>query len=222
VLENLSFPFSKPNILDVKLGTELYDASASPEKRERMIATARATTSYETGVRLTGFQVYDNSTGQPVVTPKSYGKTIKPADLSDGITRFFPVPTAEQTQGLPPQLLLPILRGTRKNVAEIRAAIARVEMRMVGGSILVIYEGDHTRAKEALEKFDEAKVGEVDEDEDDEEEESAKVGPPYLVKLIDFAHTSIAEGQGPDVGVLKGLDTVLELLDERIEAVSTL
>ena len=57
VLENLSFPFKKPNILDIKLGTILYDESASPEKVERMIKTAKETTSLETGVRLTGFQV---------------------------------------------------------------------------------------------------------------------------------------------------------------------
>ena len=57
VLENLSFSFLKPNILDIKLGTVLYDESASPEKVARMKKTAQETTSSETGVRLTGFQV---------------------------------------------------------------------------------------------------------------------------------------------------------------------
>jgi len=57
VLENLSNAFSKPNILDIKLGTRLYDDEANEEKQARMIETAKATTSFETGVRLTGFQV---------------------------------------------------------------------------------------------------------------------------------------------------------------------
>ena len=57
MLENLSHAFAKPNILDIKLGTVLYDDAASPEKRARMEKTARETTSLETGVRLTGFQV---------------------------------------------------------------------------------------------------------------------------------------------------------------------
>ena len=57
VLENLLFPFFKPNILDIKLGTVLYDETASPEKVARMQKTARETTSLETGIRLTGFQV---------------------------------------------------------------------------------------------------------------------------------------------------------------------
>ena len=57
MLENLSHAFAKPNILDIKLGTVLYGDDASPEKRARMEKTARDTTSFETGVRLTGFQV---------------------------------------------------------------------------------------------------------------------------------------------------------------------
>jgi hypothetical protein len=57
VLENLSHPFLKPNILDIKLGTVLYDEEAAEEKKERMKKTARDTTSGETGIRLTGFQV---------------------------------------------------------------------------------------------------------------------------------------------------------------------
>lgn len=57
VLENLAFTFNKPNIIDIKLGTVLFDQDASAEKRERMEKAARATTSHETGIRLTGFQV---------------------------------------------------------------------------------------------------------------------------------------------------------------------
>jgi len=57
VLENLANRFSKPNILDIKLGTRLYDDDASEEKKARMIKTAAATTSLTTGIRLTGFQV---------------------------------------------------------------------------------------------------------------------------------------------------------------------
>jgi len=49
--------FRKPNILDIKLGTLLYDEDAPPEKRAKMEAKTRNTTSGEVGIRLTGFQV---------------------------------------------------------------------------------------------------------------------------------------------------------------------
>ena len=59
VLENLTFPFLRPNILDVKLGTVLYAEGAPADKVARMEKTARETTSASTGIRLTGFQVRD-------------------------------------------------------------------------------------------------------------------------------------------------------------------
>ena len=62
VLENLAHKFSRPNILDIKLGTQLYDDEASEEKKARMIQAAKATTSLQTGVRLTGFQVCEHAT----------------------------------------------------------------------------------------------------------------------------------------------------------------
>lgn len=57
VIENAAHGFLKPNIIDIKLGTILWDEAAPPAKKERMVNTARRTTSGETGVRLTGFQV---------------------------------------------------------------------------------------------------------------------------------------------------------------------
>lgn len=57
VLSNASHPFTHPCILDVKLGTVLYDEDATAEKRARMTKRALDTTSAETGIRLTGFQV---------------------------------------------------------------------------------------------------------------------------------------------------------------------
>ena len=57
MLENLAFAFGRPNILDIKLGTVLYADDAPPEKRERMLKAARETTSLQTGIRITGFQV---------------------------------------------------------------------------------------------------------------------------------------------------------------------
>ncbi|KIJ96034.1 hypothetical protein K443DRAFT_296700 [Laccaria amethystina LaAM-08-1] len=113
-----------------------------------MEKTARDATSFETGVRLTGFQVYDNATSLPVITPKSYGKSIKPSDLPDGILRFFPVGQAPRSSsGLPKQTLLPILRVIREDVAGIQQVFLTLEIRLVGGSLFIIYEADWARAE---------------------------------------------------------------------------
>jgi 1D-myo-inositol-tetrakisphosphate 5-kinase/inositol-polyphosphate multikinase len=241
VLENLSHSFSKPNILDIKLGTVLYDESASPEKRARMEKTALATTSGEAGIRITGFQVYDNSTSEPVITPKSYGKSIKVSDLPEAIARFFPIaPTAPSSSesttppapslGLPQPILLSILELLREDVADILEALKNIHLRIVGGSLLIVYEADRERAAEGVKAFELEAISDgssdeqqVDEEgnEDEEEEEDGKkpLGPPYIVKLIDFAHTRFKPGEGADEGVLLGLSMVLTLLNGRIEQV---
>jgi len=228
VLENLSHKFIRPNILDIKLGTVLHDDDAPPEKVERMRATARNTTSLETGVRLTGFQVHDNATKQAVNTPKTYGKSIKAADLPDGIARFFPAAhpgagadTEDGRFGLPPRVLLTIITAVRAEIAQIRGALAGIEMRMVGGSLLVVYEADWERAESGIAAHlaapAEGEAQEDDEDEDDEDDDEEEgPGPAFVVKLIDFAHTKVEEGLGPAEGVLLGVDTVLRLLDGRI------
>lgn len=176
--------------------------------------------------------------GVPVVTPKAYGKSIKPAQLPEGIARFFPLAASEAGAaqespqaaapgdavgtGLPADVLLPVLESLREDVAAIREALSEAHVRMVGASLLVVYEADWERAREGVKTWLEGEGDEdeeEDEEEDDEDDEGKKPSPPYAVKLIDFAHTRLVPGQGPDKGVLLGLETVLNLLDGRIQQV---
>lgn len=250
VLENVTGGFRKPNILDVKLGTVLYDEETPPEKRKRAEKKARYTTTGDVGIRLTGFQVFGNKARQPLVFPKSYGMSISTAELSAGITRFFPVhgsmaglPGSESggqlDVGLPDTLLVPILRSIRKSVQELRDILSSIELRMISSSLLIVYEGDWDRAEMGVEWLakqsasisseedgeeinEDTEVEEWEEDEESEEDGSDEEMPesPCVVRLIDFAHTRLKPGEGPDVGLLKGLDTLLGLLDGRIASVA--
>ncbi|KAF9480843.1 hypothetical protein BDN70DRAFT_876998 [Pholiota conissans] len=103
-----------------------------------------------------GFQVYDNITSKPINTPKSYGKSIKPSELAEGLARFFPIGSpipallsesdGTPSHGLPHDTLIPLLKAIRSEIAMIREILAYVEMRMVGGSLLIIYEADWEKA----------------------------------------------------------------------------
>ncbi|KAH9977832.1 hypothetical protein BGW80DRAFT_1435531 [Lactifluus volemus] len=223
-----------------KLGTVLYDEDAPPDKKERMRNSARRTTSGETGIRLTGFQVFGNKMSQPIVVPKAYGKSISSSELPTGIARFFPVGDsmtlgAQSYVGLPSTLLLPILRSIRKSVQELRDILSTIELRLVGSSLLLFTKGTGTarrwedqRIEEEKHEYADIEVDGVQDEEGVEEEEEEEVSEddseddgnnlPCVVRLIDFAHTRLKRGQGPDSGVLKGLDTVLNLLDGRIES----
>lgn len=174
--------------------------------------------------------MYDIHKDVPVNTPKSYGKTIKPSDLPNGIARFFPIAsesaeaklddvTEAVGTGLRADILLPVLESLREDTAEIREALSQVHTRMVGASLLMIYEADLERAREGVKYWVEGEGSEEEEEEEDDDGDNKKPSPPFAVKLIDFAHTHLVPGEGPDEGVLFGVDTVLRLLDGRIEEI---
>jgi 1D-myo-inositol-tetrakisphosphate 5-kinase/inositol-polyphosphate multikinase len=152
--------------------------------------------------------------------------------------------TGEQLDvGLPKTLLVPILRSIRKSVQEIRDLLSTMELRLVGSSLLIVYEGDWDRAELGVqwlaeqlasmsveedegreETYEDTEDEDIEGSEGDEEsdEDSSDEGSesPFVVRLIDFAHTRLKPGQGADVGVLKGLDSLLGLLDGRIASIS--
>lgn len=298
-MENIASAFSRPNILDIKLGTVLYDDNASPEKRERMLKAARATTSLETGVRITGFQVicivfaqnhlliallkvYNNKTHTPTIVPKTYGKSIRTDQLPEAMRHFFPLNTSEaansfslsqpQTSGEPnasstdssasasneereglglPLSLLPvILRGILGRTRALREAMAESELRLIGSSLLIVYEANWERAAQLLaspvvpgrEKAETEALavdaegtivvegdgyaeddenGGSREDDDEEDEDEDEDRLPYAVSLIDFAHTKLVTGLGADERVLFGIDTVIRLLEGRLTEVES-
>ncbi|ODN80070.1 hypothetical protein L198_07880 [Cryptococcus wingfieldii CBS 7118] len=333
VLENLSYAYTRPNIMDAKLGTVLFGPDANDEKRKRMDKQAHETTTHETGLRLTGCQTWHAPTGSYISTPKSFGKTITASQLPEGMVRFFPLPSDEipslaippsppptatstsageatssseaaahllppepstsstqtadlpptpvtakppsstpsppsyASHAIPPRLLFRILTLLLAELDRLAQVLGGLEMRFVGSSVLIVYEADGARLEAALDRAEERRAvralraasgegegeGEMDpmsrrsafsddgsscsasfseEEEDDEsveedldldgvreDERRARKCPPLTVKMIDFAHTWLAEGEGPDEGVLKGLKTLRGLVEGRREEV---
>ncbi|WRT68814.1 uncharacterized protein IL334_005794 [Kwoniella shivajii] len=323
VIENLSYAFAHPNILDVKLGTVLYGPDASEEKKSRMDKQARETTTHETGIRLTGCQTWHSPTQKYIITPKSFGKSISSSQLPSGMIRFFPLPsdsisslvvppspapTTASTTGageshlpsiaesssshavdstteipltplsadqssesysnhaITPSLLVKVLDLVLLEINNLITVLSELEIRFVGGSVLIVYEGDPAKLSESIDRYEAKKAikalkatesprletqrsafsddgsvdsnddestsdaddDEEDEDEDDgiddgtkEDEKLMKKCPPVRVKMIDFAHTWLAEGEGPDQGVLKGLNTLKGLIESRKKEVES-
>ncbi|GAA6017722.1 hypothetical protein JCM11491_001182 [Sporobolomyces phaffii] len=201
VLENLTHKFRRPNVLDIKLGQVLYDeASASPDKIERMKRAAEKTTSGELGLRLTGFQVWDFEKEAYVQTPKPFGRTLQPSELDLGLSRFFypshtslsaseqlastsssssppspdlPVPPTSFPPTLPPDLVLPILRTLLRRLERLSILLKSLKgLKMRGASLLIVVEGDPAVLEKSLLRAVAASTAdEVEGQEDDEEED---------------------------------------------------
>jgi 1D-myo-inositol-tetrakisphosphate 5-kinase/inositol-polyphosphate multikinase len=56
-LEDLTFGLKTPCIMDIKIGSRLYDVDASPRKIERRVRKSETTTSGALGFRLCGLKV---------------------------------------------------------------------------------------------------------------------------------------------------------------------
>ena len=63
VLEDVATHFRHPNILDLKLGAQLWDHDAPPEKRARLDKVASQTTSKSLGFRISGMRVWHGHGG---------------------------------------------------------------------------------------------------------------------------------------------------------------
>ncbi|WVN91179.1 uncharacterized protein L203_106435 [Cryptococcus depauperatus CBS 7841] len=266
VLENLAYAYTRPNVMDAKLGTVLYGPDATPEKRAKMDQKARETTSHETGLRFAGCQLHLHaqllcppptaSTDSASVAQRLPIIAKASADSGAQMAMLPPTPITPEMQtnvytshSIPSTTLLRLLNLLLSEIDTLYAVMEKLEMRFVGASLLIVYEGDADRLKDALERHERKQAqtadgqndptkqrsafsndgsdvsSETDSDEDfdeddilDETKENASRAqkcPLLTVKLIDFAHTHLAEGEGPDEGMLKGMRTLRHLIEGR-------
>ena len=239
VLENVAAGFTKPNILDVKLGARLWADDAPPAKRQKLDKVASETTSQPLGFRIAGMRIW---TGPEANTPdvnldgykvydKAYGRTFSAKTVHEGFDTFFIVESA----GVTPGLAREVARRFYEDLKGLQQALEKEESRMYSASLLFIYEGDGKTLREkfeaelSLEKmFEEreadqelersapaAVVTEPDGAEyaEDDDSEGGQMPKVQALKLIDFAHAAWTPGQGPDENMLHGIQNVVKMLE---------
>jgi 1D-myo-inositol-tetrakisphosphate 5-kinase/inositol-polyphosphate multikinase len=243
VLQNVVRSFTKANVLDLKLGARLWDDDAPVEKRARLDTVSKATTSGSLGFRIAGMRTWQGDAGQlsegaQEATKKSfgdlhketgmfsynklYGRQFKNMDVVKGFRDFVLVPNAgidvEHALGLTEAFL----EGSRK----LEEVLKETELRMYSASILFTYEGNgkvfdakHKAAKEA--ELNSPKTDpEEDEGEDADDEEEEDPNLLLTIKIIDFAHAWFRPGEGPDLNILQGIRSIIEILEAVREELS--
>ncbi|KAF7684452.1 Inositol hexakisphosphate kinase 3 [Astathelohania contejeani] len=156
ILEDLTSKFSKPCILDLKMGTRQYGINCSIEKRERKIKRCKETTSEKLGVRLCGLYVYKgadyiaNNIGVDNISPhkiwnvkkekewyfknKYECRKIKLDEFRDNLIDYLSGNKRLRVELIDPLLIL---------LKELRQAISMLNnIRLYGSSLLIIYEGE--------------------------------------------------------------------------------
>ncbi|KAF2861764.1 SAICAR synthase-like protein [Piedraia hortae CBS 480.64] len=207
VLENLEHGFKHPSIMDIKLGSRLYDDDTAPDKVERMKKVSAETTSGSLGFRNTGMRVWNGQTTD--VYDKFYGRQLTAENVGESFQTFFRGLKAE----LPASAAARALKDIEADIRELRKALETKESRMYGASILVVYEGDGSALREVMADQPRQTSKEAEDSEDEE-------APPVTskVKLIDFAHAHWTPGQGKDENVIAGLINVEKQMQALIQS----
>jgi 1D-myo-inositol-tetrakisphosphate 5-kinase/inositol-polyphosphate multikinase len=206
VLQNLTYGFDKPCVLDVKLGAQLWDQYASLEKRARLDAVSDKTTSRKLGLRIAGMRVWKGEAEGYKAYDKFYGRDFTADNVIDAIKEYF-------TSDISPEQVKLIAGRFTAKLTEIRKVLESQESRMYSASLLFVFEGNGKVLDQALE--DEKNRQPKDEDEDDEDDDE-KIKMVEELKLIDFAHADWTPGQGPDENALQGVRSMEKLMAELV------
>jgi inositol-polyphosphate multikinase len=199
-LEDLTRNFKIPCAMDVKMGTQTFEPSASSEKKARELT--KYTFQKEVGFRITGYKSFDAKQDKYHSVEKSFGRSLHPSDIENALKKFF-------SNGI----------MTRRDV--LRAVIAKLEQLLAWfnvqrnyhfycSSILIVYEGSIT--SDGWDPYNNERESEA-ELKDRASWSSKPVNADELVqvKMIDLAHTLPAEGR-PDVGYTHGLNKLITYL----------
>jgi len=191
LLNNVTENFSKPCVLDVKLGTKTFEPDASEAKKSYELK--KYPSQSEFGFRLTAMRIYDPSNTKAgecgyVYYPKQFGRS---RGTQESLKRALIVFLGGAN--LPKDI-----RANRS--AAIQSILSRLKMikgwffdnksfAFYGSSILIIYEGDTGQNEVDGVQLDMA-----------------------CAKMIDFGR--VRRQPGCDLGYLKGLTTLITLLEE--------
>ncbi|KAK9466545.1 hypothetical protein V1512DRAFT_271497 [Lipomyces arxii] len=168
VLENLTAGFKRPSVIDVKLGRQLWDEMASPEKRKRLNEVASNTTSGSLAMRIAGMKVWNPDISDFAVYDKNYGRKFSSEDIIDGVNNFFP-------KGMTLEMKRVIIQQLLSEIDIIATVVEAEEIRLYSASILAAYETDPVAFSEAM-KFEneERRYNNNKNDHDDDDHENVE------------------------------------------------
>ncbi|KAI0900192.1 inositol polyphosphate multikinase [Annulohypoxylon nitens] len=167
VLENASFGFKKPNIMDAKLGVRLWADDAPLEKKARFDKIADETTHKKFGFRVAGMRVYNGSTDESELDKEGYKiydkdwgrQKVNESNISDSIKKFI----FNEAAGIDDELGKYVAGLFALDLRKVQKVLESEESRMYSSSLLFVFEGDGEALRTAIEevKADAAVVAET-------------------------------------------------------------
>ena len=242
VLENTSYGYVQPNIMDVKLGQRLWADDAPQEKKQRFDEIRYATTHEKFGFRIAGMRTYKGSSDPAELDDEDYkiyskdwGRLeVNNENIVDSFRKFI----FNKDANIDDEYGRAIADAFRRDLEHVRDVLEHERTRMYSASLLFVFEGDGVALKKAVDYNNtgvaalEAKAQEIsgrsnfrvdsgivlDEDGElisglDEEDDEPQSPRLFGLKLIDFAHAEFGQ-DGPDENVLHGVRCLINIFAE--------
>jgi 1D-myo-inositol-tetrakisphosphate 5-kinase/inositol-polyphosphate multikinase len=133
-LEDITHPFKKPCIMDIKIGKVTYDPDASEEKKHT--ESIKCPFQMEFGFRILGYRLHPDENGKVRVRDKNWGRTRTPENIQAAFNDYF--------QAMPnKKLKAEAIKTFRRELAKICHWFdTQQELQLYSSSLLFVYEGD--------------------------------------------------------------------------------
>ncbi|XP_077999083.1 inositol polyphosphate multikinase-like [Glandiceps talaboti] len=131
-LDDITQRFSKPCILDVKMGRQVYEKGASKEKAE--LARKKYPPLEKVGFQLLGMRIYHPSIDEYVFYDKTYGRSLDEDQVIEGLARYLNSDEDLRTDVIPTFI---------QKLEEIQRWFEQqTRVHFFSSSLLLVYEGD--------------------------------------------------------------------------------
>ncbi|PVU89616.1 hypothetical protein BB559_002244 [Furculomyces boomerangus] len=221
-LENVTRGYSMPNIIDIKIGTQLHSDDAAPAKRQKMEEKAKSTTSGTLGMKICGSQVYSN--GVPKKFSQEYCRKLDKDGMIKTLNEFFPIEILGNDYRI--QLIDQIVDELKDYLNIVRTK----EFRLYSSSLLLVYESNPND----IESFINSELNETKTDttrptnttinniehqttknadfSDSDSESEPENKSLFDLRAIDFTHSTWTPGLGPDEKYIFGIKNLIKIL----------
>ncbi|CAI7611705.1 unnamed protein product [Penicillium palitans] len=216
VLENIACGFRRPNVLDVKLGARLWADDAPLEKRKKLDAVSKETTSSSLGYRIAGMKVWTGHRGEtdegdrtdPYATKyegaegekgeviekdgyrrydKWYGRSFNADNVKQGFETFL----AGAKAGKIDRSKM-VAQRLATELKDLQRVIESEESRMYSASVLVVYEGDIEAMELAIQEEQKSPAPRSREEDDDDEDDDEEFELPE--EALELVNVQLGDG----------------------------
>ncbi len=154
VLENTSYGYKRPNIMDVKLGQRLWADNAPAQKRARFDQIRADTTHEKYGFRIAGMRAYKGSHDPAEldcedykIYDKDWGRLhVNNENVVDSFRKFIFNPAA----GVDEEIGRAIAQAFKADLERVRDVLERERSRMYSSSLLFVFEGHGEALRDAV------------------------------------------------------------------------